>query len=118
MQMKKLLIALTALMFAGMAAATLPPPSDEAKAKAAEAKNKTAWSAKVAAYKLCLVQNRVAENYLKSNGKPKPVIDVPPCQNPGPYVAMQDSAPATPANSKSVPQASAKKQATPAKSTQ
>lgn len=108
--MKKLLIALAAMTFTAMAAASLPPLSDEAKAKAAEAKNKTAWSAKVAAYKLCLVQNRVAENYLKSKGKPKPAFDAPSCQNPGAYVALQASSSAVgAADSKPIPQVGAKK---------
>jgi hypothetical protein len=58
--MKKLSIALAALMMTGLAVAKLPPPDEAAKAKAAETKNKTAWSDKLAAYKLCLAQDRVA----------------------------------------------------------
>lgn len=87
--MKHLTIALIATLFCGVAAAKLPPPSEEAKAKADEAKAKTAWSDKVAAYKLCLAQDRIAANYLKTTGKPKPAIELPACQDPGPYVAAQ-----------------------------
>lgn len=64
--MNKTLIGLIGLTLAGLASAKLPPPSDEAKAAAAEAKAKTAWSDKVAAYKLCLVQNKVVEHYRKN----------------------------------------------------
>lgn len=102
--MKKLLIALTGLMVMGGAAAKLPALSDEAKAKAAEAKNKTAWGDKVAGYQLCQSQDKVAAGYLKSKGKAKPATEVPPCVNPGPYVALPPAAavatpvaPATPA---------------------
>jgi hypothetical protein len=46
--------------------AKLPPPSDEAKAAAAETAAKAAWADKVGAYKLCLSQDRVADGYSKS----------------------------------------------------
>lgn len=104
--MKKLLIALAAMTFTAMATASLPPPSDEARVKAAEAKDKAAWSAKVAAYKLCLVQDRVAADYLKSKSKPKPATDFPACQNPGAYVASQAVGSA---DSKPIPEVGAKK---------
>lgn len=86
--MKKLVCALTGLLLAGVAGAKLPPVSDEAKAKADEAKAKAAWSDKVAAYKLCLVQDKVAASYLKAKAADaKPALPTPPCQDPGPYVA-------------------------------
>jgi hypothetical protein len=108
--MKKILLALTGCMFVGMAAAALPPLSDEAKAKAAEAKNKTAWSDKVAAYQLCQAQDRVAAKYLKDKAKPKPAIEVPPCTSPGPYVALAAATSSVGvADSKPVPAAGAKK---------
>jgi len=47
--------------------ATLPPPDDAAKAKAAEAAAKAAWQAKVDAYKLCEVQDRIAAKYKASH---------------------------------------------------
>jgi len=68
---------------AGLAYAKLPPPSEEAKAKADEAKAKTEYGDKVGAYKLCLAQNRVAENYLKAAKGLKPQLT--PCQDPGPF---------------------------------
>lgn len=108
--MKRLSMALAALMVTGLAMAKLPPPDDAAKAKAAEAKNKTAWSDKVAAYKLCLVQDRIAAQYLKEKGKPKPDVTVPACTNPGPYVALQTATSTVGvADSKPVPAAGAKK---------
>lgn len=96
-QINKLLVAGLGLLVMGVASAKLPPLSDEAKEKAAEAKNKTAWNDKVAGYQLCLAQNKVAATYLKQNDKPKPTIEVPPCVNPGPYVALPVAPPTAPA---------------------
>ena len=75
-----------ALLFlsAGLTYAKLPPPSEEAKAKADEAKAKADYGDKVSAYKLCLAQNRVAENYLKAKDQ-KPQLTA--CQDPGPFGA-------------------------------
>ncbi len=72
------------LVFLSTAYAKLPPPSEEAKAKADEAKAKADYGDKVGAFKLCLAQNRVAENYLKAKGQ-KPQL--PACQDPGPFGA-------------------------------
>ena len=58
--------AAAALAVTGLALAKLPPLDEAAKAKAAEAAAKTAWQGKVDAYKLCLVQDRVAAAYKKS----------------------------------------------------
>ena len=69
---------------AGLAYAKLPPPSEEAKAKADAAKAKADYGDKVAAYKLCLSQNRVAENYLKAKGHK---TQLTACQDPGPFGA-------------------------------
>ncbi len=73
--------------------AKLPPPpaTPEAKAKAAEAAAKTAWNAKVDAYKLCQAQDRVVAKYrasAASAGKPVPtaVVATLPCTDPGPFV--------------------------------
>ena len=52
--------------------AKLPPPDDAAKAKAAEAAAKAAWQAKVDAYQLCKAQDKVAAQYKKTAGKPRP----------------------------------------------
>lgn len=108
--MKKILIALTGCLFVGMATAALPPLSDEAKAKAAETKNKTDWSNKVAAYQLCQAQDKVVARYLKDSGKPKPTVEMPPCSSPGPYVALQVATSTVGvADAKPVPAAGAKK---------
>jgi hypothetical protein len=70
--------------------AKLPPPSDEAKAKAAEASAKTAHNGKVESYQLCLAMDRVAAVYYadaKKAGKPtNPPAATPPCTDPGPFV--------------------------------
>ncbi len=86
-----LLAALTAAALAAPAFAKLPPPSDEAKAKAAEAAAKTAHGGKVAAFKLCQTQDKVAARYVAASakaGKPvKPVATTPACVDPGPFGA-------------------------------
>ena len=108
--MKNMTIVLLGLMTAGAAMAKLPPLSNEEQAKAAETKNKNAWNDKVAAYQLCNVQDRVAARYLKEKGAAKPAVEMPPCQNPGPYVALQaNTAAVGVADSKPVPQVGAKK---------
>lgn len=87
-----------ALLSAGLAgaclatavSAKLPPVSDEAKAKAAEAAAKTAHGGKVEAWLLCKSMDRVAAAYLasaKQAGKDvKPPAATPPCADPGPFV--------------------------------
>ena len=69
--------------------AKLPPLSDEAKAKAAEATAKTAWTGKTDSYLLCKSQDKVAAGYYKTAmaaGKPtKPAATVPPCSDPGAF---------------------------------
>lgn len=89
--MKNILMAGLLLGTGALALAKLPAPSDEAKAKAAEAAAKTAWSGKVDAYKLCQSQDKVAASYYqsaKSAGKEtKPATATPPpCADPGPFV--------------------------------
>jgi hypothetical protein len=73
-----------------VALAKLPAPSDEAKAKAAEAAAKSAWGDKVAAYQLCKSQDSVAAGYyagMKKAGKDaKPSVATPACADPGPFV--------------------------------
>ena len=92
-------------LLAASAQAKFPPPSEEAKAAAAAAKDKTAWSDKVSAYKLCLAQDRIAAAYLKAKGAKKPDVAVPACADPGPYVAMAAAAQVGVADSKPVPAA-------------
>jgi hypothetical protein len=72
----------------GVALAKLPPLSDEAKAKAAEAAAKTAHGDKVAAYKLCQSMDKVAATYLadaKKTGKDIKPVATPPCTDPGAF---------------------------------
>ena len=84
--------------------ATLPPPSHEAKAKAAETAAKSAWSDKVGLYKLCVSMDQTASRYrdsTKAAGKPVPApVPTPPCADPGPYAAQGAQIPITPATSK------------------
>lgn len=72
-------------------AAKLPPPSDDAKAKAAEATAKTAWSDKVASFQLCKAMNKAAASYqaaTKQAGKTAATpVDTPACADPGAYVS-------------------------------
>jgi hypothetical protein len=122
--MNKLLIALLGMSLAGPVLAKLPPLSPEAQAKADETKQKTAWSDKVAAYQLCQAQDRVAAAYRKAKGaQPKaqaatapadtaaatPAASaapaIPPCQDPGPYVAAAANAKVGVADSLPVPAA-------------
>ena len=88
--MKKLLISALAMCAASMALAKLPAPSDEAKAKAAEAVAKSAWAGKVDGYLLCKSQDKVAASYYKAAktaGKDaKPAAATPPCADPGAFV--------------------------------
>jgi hypothetical protein len=74
-----------------LAAAKLPPLSDDAKAKAAEAAARTAHGNKVADFQLCKSMNRTAAVYFaeaKKAGKDvKPPTATPDCADPGPFVA-------------------------------
>ncbi|MDP1901937.1 MAG: hypothetical protein Q8K96_16010 [Rubrivivax sp.] len=95
--------ALLAVLVAGSALAKLPPPSDEAKAKAAEAAAKTAHGDKVAGFQLCKSQERAAAafyaNAKKAGKETKPATATPPCADPGPFVY----APAVPAVAAAAP---------------
>lgn len=102
---KAFIPALALSLAAGAALAKLPPLSDEAKAKAEEAKAKAAWGDKVAAYQLCKANDRVAARTLaeqKKAGKPVgEVVATPACADPGPFVytppEVAAAAPAAPA---------------------
>jgi hypothetical protein len=83
--MKKLLIAALAFSASAIVLAKLPAPSDEAKAKAAEAAAKTAWTGKVDGYKLCKSQDAVAAKTAKAGKAGKPAA-TPPCADPGAFV--------------------------------
>jgi len=106
-----------ALLCGAPAWAKLPPPSDEAKAKAAEAAAKAAWSGKVDGYKLCKSMDAVAARYYtdaKAAGKEaKPPVATPPCADPGPFVYTP--APAAPATAAAPAAAASAVAAAPAK---
>ena len=104
--MKKTFISMATLVLASLfsvsAMAKLPAPSDEAKAKAAEAAAKTAHGNKVADFQLCKSREKVAAHYYKTakaSGKPtNPPVATPACVDPGAYVAAAPAAaPAAPA---------------------
>jgi hypothetical protein len=98
-------VALVALagfgLVAGAAHAKLPPPSDEAKAKAAEAAAKTAHGNKVADFQLCKSMNATANFYFaaaKKAGKDtKAATATPDCADPGAFVYPPPAAGAAPA---------------------
>jgi len=108
--MKKPAFALM-LLAAFAAHAKLPALTEEQKAAAAAAKDKAAWTDKVAAYKLCLAQDRVAAYYFKTKGSgAKPSAALPACADPGPYLAQVASTKEVGvADSKPVPEAGKKK---------
>ena len=83
--MKKTLIAALMLGASAVSLAKLPPLSDEAKAKAAEAAAKTAWAGKVDGFALCKSQDKAAAKAAKS-GKTGKSVATPPCADPGPFV--------------------------------
>lgn len=92
-----LITAVASTLAAGSAWAKLPPPSDEAKAKAAESAAKAAHAGKVANYQLCKSMDRVAAGYqaaLRKAGKPVPApVDTPACADPGAFVYPPPPAP-------------------------
>lgn len=86
--MKRVVALIASALCAASAFAKLPPPSDEAKAKAAEAAARSAHGDKVSAHKLCQTMNRVAAGYLadaKKIGKDVKPVATPPCAEPGPF---------------------------------
>ncbi len=89
--MKKLLITSLLLAACSLAAAKLPSPTPEAKAKSDEAASKAAWAGKIDAYQLCQTQDRVAAGYYKTaqaaGKETKPATATPPCADPGAYTA-------------------------------
>ena len=99
--MKRVLILSVLSVVAGMASAKLPPLSDDAKAKAAEAAAKGAHAGKVDGYKLCQSMDRVAAKYMadaKKAGKDvKPATATAPCADPGAFVYPPPAAGAAPA---------------------
>ncbi len=104
------LSALLALVSVG-AHAKLPAPSDEAKAKSAEAAAKTAHNGKTDAYKLCLAMDRTAAGYqaaAKRSGKAASTpVETPACADPGPFVYVPAGAASAPAAALPTPVAAA-----------
>lgn len=84
------LCGLAVLLAAAGTQAKLPAPSDEAKAKAAEANAKTAHGNKVANFQLCKSMDKVATGYFaqaKKDGKAvKPADKTDACADPGAFV--------------------------------
>ena len=111
--MKSIFILLAATTVSMAVSAKLPAPSDEAKAKSAEAAAKTAHTGKVDNYLLCKYQDKTAASYYKtakSAGKEtKPAASLPPCADPGAFVytpaaqVAAGSAPATTAVASAAP---------------
>jgi hypothetical protein len=86
--MKRIVGSMVLAVICTAALAKLPPVSDEAKAKAAEAAAKAAWGDKVAGFKLCKVMDHVAAVYLadaKKAGKDVKPVATPACADPGPF---------------------------------
>lgn len=83
-------VLLAAMLGATPVSAKLPPLSDEAKAKAAEAAAKAAHNGKVDAYQLCKSMDKVAADYYaaakKAGTETKPPVATPSCVDPGPFV--------------------------------
>ena len=96
--MRFTLIAAALCIASPAAVAKLPPLSEEAKAKAAEAAAKTAYGNKVADFKLCQSQDKVAAKYVidaRKAGKDMQPAALPACADPGPFVyAPTGAAPA------------------------
>ena len=91
--------ALMVAAFSSASWAKLPPPPEptpEAKAKSAETAARTAWTGKVDAYKLCLAQDRAAQNYragASAAGKQVPAaVSTQPCTDPGPFAYVPPEA--------------------------
>jgi hypothetical protein len=113
--MRNVLLALLSSVFAVAALAKLPPPSDEAKAKAAEAAAKTAHGDKVAGFQLCRSMEKVAARYQAEAGKAGKAVNKPTetaaCADPGPFVppGAASAAAAAPAKAAAPAAAPAKK---------
>lgn len=100
MPIRSVALVCASLLASTLVLAKLPPVSDEAKAKAAEATAKTAHGDKVAAFKLCQSMERVAAKYAaeaKKAGREMKPTETPACTDPGPFVYTPAAATTTPA---------------------
>jgi hypothetical protein len=90
--------ALVAVLVSTPVCAKLPLPSEEAKAKSAEATAKSAYTGKVEAYQLCTSMDKVAAEYYatakKAGTETKAPVATPPCADPGPFVYTPPAPPA------------------------
>ena len=110
--MKKLIVLTLASLLTTAALAKLPAPTDEAKAKAAEAAAKSTWGDKVAAYQLCKSQDSVAADYrARQKSAAKPASALPACADPGPFSYLPAANASAPAAAPAAPAAPAKKKA-------
>ena len=96
MKHRKFALILALTVASAGAWAKLPPPSEEAKAKAEEAKLKAAETAKMEAELLGKSQDRVAERYIKEQ-KAKGITVKPTPIPPPPAAPAVAAAPAAPA---------------------
>ena len=87
--MKKIIAFTVGALVASSTFAFFPPLSPEAQAAADLQKAKKAYAGKVGAYKTCLAQNKVADQY-RVAGTPAPA----PCVAPPPFVPPVAAAPA------------------------
>jgi hypothetical protein len=110
--MIRLMLTAVALAVSGAVLAKIPPPvlDEAAKAKAAEAAAKTAYTAKLEAYQMCKAQDRVAANYRKNH----PNAAKPAGAASGTAAAPMPPASMTTAAAKPAPGASAAASATAA----
>ena len=101
--MNKLLMIMLGLTAAGAAVAKLPPVSPEAQAKADEARQKTAWTDKVAAYQLCKAQDKLAAAYRQKKGGDAAPATASAASTPAPAAPASASAPADAAGQSAPP---------------
>ncbi len=106
--LKQLVFTVGLLMIGSAVLAKLPALSDEAKAKAAEAAAKTAWTGKVEGYQLCKSQDKVAAHFYKTakaaGKETRAAAALPACADPGAFVyTPAAAAPAAAAASAAAP---------------
>ena len=87
--LQQLLVTAGALLIGTVVLAKLPPPSEEAKTKAAETAARAAWTGKIDAYLSCKSQDRVAAHYYQTakaaNKDARAPTATPPCSDPGAF---------------------------------
>jgi hypothetical protein len=91
--MKKIIAFVFCAFAANLVMAALPPLTPEQAEAAALAKAKAAYGDKVGAYKLCLAQNKVADQF-RVSGTPAPAACTAPPPFTPPVAAAATPAPA------------------------